>query len=471
MLERLKKIVQTNKDKVAYKINNDNISYGELWKKATSLSKALMNQGVSPVIIYGHKSINMVISIIACLIAKRAYVPIDIYTPLERIYKIINQSKTDLVIKNEDINLENIECLNILELEERYNYTGNGNLINENEIAYIIFTSGSTGEPKGVPISYSNLENFIKWISGLENLSTYRNINVLNEASFSFDLSVADFYYSLFNGNTLVGLDSISKEEYIKIFNVLKNEDINLIVATPTFVKLLVLDKDFNSENFNSLKCIYFCGEMLEIKLVKKLKDRFKDIKIINAYGPTEATSAVSGILIDDCMLNEDYLPVGKISTAATKIDIENNEIVLSGPSVFSGYIGNICGGYYKRNGRDCYKTGDIGYIKDDLLYCRGRIDSQIKYKGYRIELGEIENNLLKINGVKEAVVVAKENCDVIKLIKAYITIDEEITIEYVKNKLRKVLPEYMVPKVIEILENIPINNNGKYDRKKLKEL
>ena len=350
MLERLKKIVQANKDRVAYKINNDSISYSKLFERATSLSNALTSQGTSPVILYGHKSVDMVISIIACLIAKRAYVPIDIYTPMERICKIIKQSKTDLVIKNEDIKLENIECLNILELEEKYNNANNKNLNNENEIAYIIFTSGSTGEPKGVPISYSNLENFIKWISGLENLSSYRNINVLNEASFSFDLSVADFYYSLFNGNTLVGLDSISKEEYARIFDVLKKENINLIVATPTFAKLLVLDKDFNSENFESLKCIYFCGEILEVKLVKKLKDRFKDIKIINAYGPTEATSAVTGIPIDDCMLNEEYLPVGKISTAATKIDIENDEIVLSGPSVFGGYIGNISGGHFIKN-------------------------------------------------------------------------------------------------------------------------
>lgn len=105
------------------------------------------------------------------------------------------------------------------------------------------------------------------------------------------------------------------------------------------------------------------------------------------------------------------------------------------------------------------------------MLYCRGRIDNQIKYKGYRIELGEIENNFLKINGVKEAVVVAKENNGVIKFIKAYITIDEEISTEYIKVELKKILPEYMIPKIIEILESIPINNNGKYDRKKLKKL
>ena len=107
------------------------------------------------------------------------------------------------------------------------------------------------------------------------------------------------------------------------------------------------------------------------------------------------------------------------------------------------------------------------------MLYCRGRKDNQIKYKGYRIELGDIENNLLKVDGVKETVVVAKlkEDQITVKLIKAYIVVDKNIDITYVKRKLKEMLPEYMMPKTIEILEKIPINNNGKYDRKKLKEL
>lgn len=107
------------------------------------------------------------------------------------------------------------------------------------------------------------------------------------------------------------------------------------------------------------------------------------------------------------------------------------------------------------------------------MLYCKGRKDNQIKYKGYRIELGDIENNLLKIDGVKEAVVVAKlkEDKITVKLIKAYVVVDKNIDIPYVKQKLKEMLPVYMMPKTIEILEKIPINNNGKYDRKKLKEL
>lgn len=472
MLNKFEKIVENNAEKIAYKINNEKITYQNLWQSANKLAKSLKAQGESPVILYGHKSINMVISIIACLMAKRAYVPIDLHTPMDRIYKIIKLTNSKLVIKNEDIKLNEIECLTVDEINEKY-FNCDENNIAKNEIAYIIFTSGSTGEPKGVPISYNNLNNFINWISNIESLNSYKNINVMNQASFSFDLSVADFYYALFNGHTLVGLDKNVSRNYDKMFEIIENENINLLVITPTFIKMLLLNSEFNEKNYSSLQCMYFCGEQLEVSTVRKIKERFENMVIINAYGPTEATSAVSAITIKDEMLDNEYLPVGRLTTAATDISILEDEIILKGNSVFGGYIGNLKGGHYLEKGCNCYKTGDIGYIENDLLYCKGRKDNQIKYKGYRIELGDIENNLLKIAGVKEAVVIAKSNINnqVIKLIKAYITLEKEIEIDMIKSELKKLLPEYMIPKNIVILEKIPVNENGKYDRKKLKEL
>ena len=413
----------------------------------------------------------MVVSIIACLIAKRAYVPIDVYTPLDRIKKIIKLTNSDLIIKNESVDIDDIKCVTVEEINEKYKNC-NENNTESNDIAYIIFTSGSTGEPKGVPISYDNLFNFINWISNFEMLNSYKNINVLNQASFSFDLSVADFYYSLFNGHTLVAIDNETKQDYTKIYEIIKRENINFMVMTPTFIKVLLMDNTFTTNEFPSIQCMYFCGEQLEVQLVKKIKERFNSASIINAYGPTEATSAVSAILIDEEMLGFEYLPVGKISTAATDIDIEKDEIILKGNSVFKGYLGDIKGGHFKEENVNCYKTGDIGYIEKDYLYCKGRKDNQIKYKGYRIELGDIGNNLLKIEGIKEAVVVAKlfDNTVTVKLIKAFITVEKLLDKNFIVNELKKLLPEYMIPKSIVILDEIPINENGKYDRKKMKE-
>ena len=472
MIEFINKIENNAKKhgkKIAYKIDNESITYHDLWENALHYSKNLIKQGNAPVILYGHKSINMIISIIACLIARRTYIPIDLCTPKSRIKKIISLSKASLLISNEEINADYIEKCTLEELDK---YKENNDFQIDNDIAYIIFTSGSTGNPKGVPISYSNLDNFCNWIGNIEPLNTYIEINVLNQASFSFDLSVTDFYYSMCFGHTLIGLDKCTQESYDGIFNVIKENNINLMVITPTFIKLCLLNNDFNEKNYKDLKCIYFCGELLEVQVVQKIFERFKNIKIINAYGPTEATSAVSSIVITKEMVNDELLPVGDINTSATDIEIIDNEIVLKGLSVFNGYLGNIDGGHYRKNGINCYRTGDIGYVENNLLYCRGRLDSQIKYKGYRIELFDIENNLKELNGVLDAVVVAKKNDNgIVKLIKAFVILQIGYDIEQVKKDLAKAIPHYMMPKYLKELDEFPVNNNGKIDRKKLIEL
>lgn len=467
-LQQIINVAESYSKRKAYVINDDYITYGELVHKALKLSEALMRQGNGAVVVFGHKSVDMIVSMLACLFAKRIYVPVENFTPIDRIQKTVGLSNAQLVIANEPVDLNDVECLNINTLSEKY-FVGDFEN-NDNNIAYVIFTSGSTGEPKGVPISYDNLANFIDWISDIDVLKNKSEMKVLNQASFSFDLSVADIYFSLNNGHTLVGLDKFAQQDYNKIFEIVEREEINFAVMTPSFVKMLMLNGDFNKENYPVLKCMYFCGEHLEISTVKKLKNRFPDVDVINAYGPTEATSAVSSVTVNDDMLLLENLPVGDVSKSACDIYIDNDEIVLKGKSVFGGYLGKNIGGYFESNGQNCYRTGDLGCIKDGLLYCKGRKDNQIKYMGYRIELGDIENNLLKINGIENAVVVAKYkgSSKIVKTIKAYIITNNDLDIFSVKQELLKHVPNYMVPKTIIKLNEIPLTKNGKIDRKRL---
>ena len=465
----LRKVIRGKEDDIAYIINDKKISYRELFDSALRYGDLLKKQGDGPVIIYGHKSINVLIAIFACISANRTYIPIDLCTPIERINKIIEITNCDIVLTDEIINISNCE---ISTLEELGKYEKFDIKTIDNDIVYIIFTSGSTGDPKGVPISYDNLFNFIYWISNLKPLCNYDNVHVLNQASFSFDLSVADLFYSVYNGHQLVALDSKAQNDYNQIFETIKFNEINVMVITPTFMKLCLVNKEFNSINYSSLNCIYFCGEQLEVGLVKQIYDRFPDMHIINAYGPTEATSAVCATNITRDMLDYDILPCGDILESATNIDIIENQIVLSGQSVFNGYLNSLVGGYYKVDDINYFKTGDIGYIRDNKLYCKGRIDSQIKYKGYRIELMDIEYNLRKIIGVKDCVVIAKYYNDYnIKMIKAYVVLENYCSVDFVKEELTKLIPLYMIPKQIIKLDEIPINCNGKIDRRKLSEL
>ena len=463
IINRIRDISKGNYNRIAYKTVKDSITYGELYNKIEKYSETLLKNGNSPVIIYADKSVEFLTVMLSCIRAKRAYVPIGLCTPLERLKQIVNITKSSLIITDKEININEIEIAKFNEIEK---ISENKIEDNNNDIAYIIFTSGSTGEPKGVQISYDNLNNFINWVSKLKPLDEYKNINVLNQASFSFDLSVADIYYSLFNGHTLVSYS----DNYEDFYNTIKNNYINAMFITPTFMKLCLVDSSFNEENYPSLKCIYFCGELLDIKLVNKIYERFPNISIINAYGPTEATSAVSGILINREMLNGDLLPVGSINNTATELEIIDNEIILKGKSVFKGYLNKIKGGYYVENGINCYKTGDIGYIKDNLIYVKGRIDNQVKYKGYRIELGDIEYNINKINGIKECAVVAVyDDNNVVKTIKAFVVLEKkECDKDYILRELKKLIPTYMIPKTINIIDNIPITCNEKIDRKAL---
>ena len=339
------------------------------------------------------------------------------------------------------------------------------------EFAYIIFTSGSTGDPKGVPITRANLANFIGWIGSLPPLQAFRHIHVLNTANFSFDLSVADLFYSIYHGHTLVGLDSRAAGDYTGLFRLMRQNPVRLAVMTPTFLKLCLTNAEFNESNYPHLDCIYLCGEILEKKTVRKLFERFPAVSVINAYGPTEATCAVAGILLTKDMLDrEDELPVGDMRHTATMIAIENGEIVLKGPSVFPGYL-NHTGGHYLENAVHCYRTGDLGAIKDNKLYYIGRKDNQIKRNGYRIELEDIEKNIHRIAGVRDCAVVCQRNLDgAVKFLKAFVVLDEGIAVEYVKDELSKRIPGYMMPKVLRQIDALPINSNGKVDRKRLSE-
>lgn len=471
MKERLKQSILRNRDRTAYIVRNERITYGELWDRAETAAERLKRQGNAPVILYGHKEISMLVSLVACILAGRTYVPVDRFTPVSRMKKIAAASGATLMLREVEFILPGIDCCT---LEELSRYEEKKPCEPDSEIVYILFTSGTTGEPKGVPISTANLNNFVNWLNRLHPLSDYREITVLNQASFSFDLSVADLFYSLCGGHTIVALERETQENYSDMFEVLSEHPVELAVVTPTFMKLCLLNEEFRAENFPSLRCVYFCGEPLEPKTVRKLFGRFPGLCVINAYGPTEATSAVSGIVIREEMLDDPLLPVGEVGNFATDITIEENEIVLRGDSVFGGYLNGHTGGHFRENGQNGYRTGDLGFIKNGKLYCRGRKDSQIKYKGYRIELPDIEYNLSEIPGVRECAVIAKyANDSVVKSIQAFVVWNgkTEADAAFLRDELKKRLPDYMIPKTIRFLDRLPINENGKTDRKALGEL
>ena len=439
-------------DRIAYIVNGQSISYSELCRLAKERTQEL--EQTKPAVLAGDKSIDFLSYMLACTMKGIPYIPIDPTMPETR-KDAVFQALGEYVY---------IDCIS----GERRVHSGQRKLSVDNCV-YVIFTSGSTGQPKGVPITRENLASFYRWIGRLYPLCNYKECAVMNQAPFSFDLSVADLYYALGMGHTLIGANKALRENVALWLNALKENGAKVCMATPTFIRMCLLSKEFSRDNYPDLDCIYFCGERLDKPLVRKLWDRFGDLKIINAYGPTEAASAVSASLIrNEHLTSPDPLPVGDIENLASGVKIIAGEIVLFGQSVFSGYLNADSSACFTLNGENAYKTGDIGYIKENRLYCTGRRDTQVKYAGYRIELGDVEENLRSADGVTDAAVVAlKDESGNVKRLRAYTVLEEGYTANDVKEVLKKRLPGYMVPQIV-IVDALTANENAKLDRRRM---
>jgi len=502
-MDILKNIKRYSKeDKVAAIVGDQILTYEKLEIKSNSLASYMLDtykEDRTPIVIYGNKENDILIAMIAALKSGRAYIPIDITFPEDRINKILQEVNPKVIINCTRENVGIIPySISYIELEKIYgSYSTEGIeekfWVEGDDNCYILFTSGSTGQPKGVQISKNNIDSFVKWFSKFLNVGNDNNA-ILNQPSYSFDLSVMPIYLGLTNGKILFSLSYKTLENTKDTFEELKKSDMQLWISTPAFATLCVQNDTFTHELMPNLKTMYFIGEVLPPMLVNELKLRFPDIRIINSYGPTEATVAVTGIDITDEILYENKeLPIGKVMEGAyIKIvdesgmslrDGEKGEIVIIGRSVSKGYyknddITNKVFFYKDMDGEILrgYKSGDIGYFKDDILYFSGRKDFQIKLNGFRIELEDIENNIRKIDNIKNAVVLPCYKEDKIAHLVAFVTLKTNNELSPLKNtlliksELKKYIPKYMIPRNIKVISEFPLNANGKIDRKRLME-
>lgn len=482
ILDEILNILKKKSKFKAYTIGEKSYTYAEFYKYVSNIYEFLLkeNEQKKPVVIYGHKEVYMKAFMVACSLAGMVYVPIDISMPEERIKSIIDQVKPGIIVGDLKNFNKNVSKSKIYDIMENENYKEiNHIFMKPNDIYYIIFTSGSTGVPKGVKVTYNNLDSCVNW---LKEITKIEKEVILNQANFSFDLSVADLYLSLITESEHYIIDS-EKLDYETNFKSLKKCNATLAVMTPSYADLLLLDKTFNQVLMPYLREIIFCGEKLSIKTVKELYSRFDELKIINTYGPTECTFAVTNYEVpknmEENLIYQNELPVGKTKKDVKIYIVDENlqeqqegqigEILITGESVASGYIGNKQrDSFIVFKGRQAYLTGDLGYLKNGLLYYKQRKDKQIKYKGYRIELSDIEKNLIELKYIEKAVVVAKKNEEgKVKNIFAFVKTEQQL--DKIKQDLKKKLPEYMVPK-IKIVDKFPVNSNGKCDEKKLLE-
>jgi D-alanine--poly(phosphoribitol) ligase subunit 1 len=466
--------------------SDGDLSWRELKGRSDALCRKLQSLEIpfgSPVIIYGQKEILFPVAILSCLRLGIPYVPVDRIMPQERLRKIRETTGAQILIAPGNRETDpDFPIIVQKDLTIKRNKIPEWKTIPSGKtdpVVYIMFTSGSTGEPKGVMITLKAVRSCLDWF--VRDFPVNRETVFMNQATFSFDISLYDALGTFSLGATMVLNDTAITHQPQLFFERIKRYGCTFWNSTPSFVYPFLTDPGFTKENFSALKTFLFLGEDLPVRTVRKLHEVFPGVPVYNSYGPTEATVSTTLIEITPEIADkyEKNLPIGYPKPDG-EVYIENEEegqgeIVIAGDHVSVGYLNRSDLNeekFLEHKGMRAYRTGDYGYIKDGLLFCAGRKDDQVKMNGYRIELGEISGVLLKQPGVNDAITIALKSQGKVKKIVSFVKTTDGADPEDIKKMLYKALekqlPEYMVPGDISVLTEFPVSASYKVDKLKL---
>ncbi|MBB4826324.1 D-alanine--poly(phosphoribitol) ligase subunit 1 [Sporosarcina luteola] len=481
ILAAIEQAARKHPAKTAYQVDQVILTYSDLWHFSDRVAHSIMKLGLQrqqPIIVYGHMSPFQIVAFLGAVKAGHPYIPVDSSIPSERLQTIIAASDAKLLLSTEPLHT-NIS-IPVTAVEDMIAQPSNEPVqpscwVRDEEIYYIIYTSGSTGKPKGVQITASNLASFVTWMQ--ENFPIQESSVFLNQAPYSFDLSVMDLYPALVGGHTLHAITQEQIANPKDLFDSLAGSNSTVWTSTPSFAKMCLMNKEWNQDLMPALTTFLFCGEVLPPSVVKEIMQRFPHAGIYNLYGPTETTVAVSYVKVTEELVDQfEQLPIGPLSNPNISL-LEDGEIVISGPTVSAGYLKApelTAKSFQLLNGKRMYKTGDLGYEKDGYLFFSGRKDYQIKLHGYRLETEEIEKQIGNLPPVSDCVVLPIVKDDEIVSLSTYVVLQEPLTdsafkmTKQLKSALSDYLPSYMIPKTFKYVEALPLNPNGKVDRKRL---
>ena len=501
MIEAIEHFAQVQPDFPVYDILGQVHTYGDLKKDSDSLAAHIDRLGLpdkSPVVVFGGQEYEMLATFVALTKSGHAYIPIDSHSALERVAAIVEVAEPSLIIAINDFPLADVTApiFSAEQVQAAFREGASYELshpVQGDDNYYIIFTSGTTGKPKGVQISHNNLLSFTNWMITDKEFATPERPQMLAQPPYSFDLSVMYWAPTLALGGTLFALPSAVTQDFKQLFETILSLPIAIWTSTPSFADMALLSDDFNSQKLPQLTHFYFDGEELTVKTAQKLRDRFPQARIINAYGPTEATVALSAVAVTDEMLqNCKRLPIGytKADSPTFVIDEEGQkvpngqqgEIIVCGPAVSKGYLNNpekTAEAFFEFEGLPAYHTGDIGSMTDEgLLLYGGRMDFQIKFNGFRIELEDVSQNLNKSKYIDSAVAVPRYNKDhKVQNLLAYVILKDGVAEQFereiditkaIKEDLQDIMMSYMMPSKFLYRETLPLTPNGKIDIKGL---
>ena len=502
VLEFLENSANNFPDKIAFADEGNSVTYAELTAKAKRMAVGISKKTVSrsPVAVLGGKKIETVIAFFACVYAGCFYVPLNPLHPVHRLRQILRTLNHPLVLIERGYeNLLPEEC------EEIYFTADGGNTlffddaeekdnpeildkIRSNHIdtdpLYIMFTSGSTGTPKGIAVSHRSVIDFI---GEFVNLFGINDSDVIgNQAPFDFDVSVKDIYSTIAVGATMQIIPKKCFSFPMPLIDFLIDRKVTTLIWAVSALCIISTYRGFSYKVPADIKRVLFSGEAMPVKHLNIWKKALPETVFVNLYGPTEITCNCTYYITPGGIFDKEVLPIGTpfpneraflLSENGDNITKPNavGEICVSGTALSLGYynckeetekafVQNPVNPYYNEI---IYKTGDLGYYDEIGNLCFvGRKDFQIKHMGHRIELAEIETALTSIKNVDRAICLYNSHKE--KIIGIYQGAAES---SVVAAGLRDLLPAFMIPSHFEKIEKFPLSENGKIDRKKVKEL
>ena len=512
--KKIEEVMNDHMECDALNVEGKTYKYKDLHLKANIIKNAInnkLNKNNQFIGIFCYRTLEAYSGIIGTLLSKNAYLPINLKLPLDKINKIIKISECPAIILGE----EGVEAFSSLDqkglivicpnpgkkiekliknnkdhkyilpetipIEEKQQPN-----INKDDPAYLMFTSGSTGEPKGIVVSHQNLSSYSSYMIKKYEFSS--NDRISQAPDISFDLSIQDLFTSFLCGGCLYVLP---KEVMVAPFKFINKNKLTVWTSVPSVGIFMDNLGQLVPESLPSLRLSLFCGEGLPCELASKWKRAAVNSKVINFYGPTEATVMFTSHEweLDDQDKNcfNGLASIGKtfehmklklIEDMSEVDDGKVGEICISGPQVINGYFKDkpLTKDKFITLNNDknqiWYRTGDLAKKgNNDNYFFVGRIDDQMQVRGHRVEMLEIDNVIRKIVGHLMAVTipVMEEGNNIIEDIVAFSEFTENnLSEDDVIKKCRSFLPDYMIPSKIFFIEKLPLNQNGKIDKKKL---
>jgi D-alanine--poly(phosphoribitol) ligase subunit 1 len=496
------RIASEHPDRPAIRFSETEIStYRDINILSNRIARYLLDSGTNKndvIGIFNNKSKESYALMLACLKIGAVYVNLDGSSPLERLNKIIQRCKPVLLAYDSemvfnliyDLGLRSVYLLSddfqkSVASFDKADLSFSATVCSDNP-AYIMFTSGSTGFPKGAVMTHQNLMNFISWSRITYNITKEDILSNVNPMY--FDNSVFDFYGSLFNGASMAPVDADTVRQANKLVNYIGEIKATIWFSVPSLLVYLITMKALTAESFKGLRVITFGGEGFPKPKLKILFDLYSHrLRIVNVYGPTECTCICSSYDVNDSDFDDmtNLAPLGFMAPNFEYLILDeagntadSGELVLGGPQVGLGYyndsdrtaksfIQNPLTGDFRKI---MYKTGDlVRRGSDGMIHISGRADNQIKLMGYRIELEEIEAGFNSLDYINESCVVYQKFDDGMGQLNAFVSLKATVSVDSIRNDIKQILPAYMVPKRISVMDVLPKNQNGKIDRVSLK--